>query len=182
MPASSAPPGEDPAAWAARLLETVRSGRPAVISYAPQKWARVSMRYDADGRAVVLVSDVSQERARQRELERALEAAEKSPADAEAANQAKSTFLATMSQEIRTPMNGVLGMMDVLEVEGVQESQARTVATMRESAQALLRIIDDLLDFSKIEAGALELEETPFSLAGLVESTIATFSPQGGRK
>ncbi|MFO1083207.1 MAG: PAS-domain containing protein [Reyranellaceae bacterium] len=184
----AAPPREDPVAWGRRQLETVRAGRPAVISYGPQKWARVSMRYEADRRgAVMMVSDVSEERRRQRELERALEAAEKSRTDAEAANQAKSTFLATMSHEIRTPMNGVLGMLDVLEAEGQHgsrghETQARTVATMRESAQALLRIIDDLLDFSKIEAGALALEQTPFSLTGLVESTIATFRPQAERK
>ena len=130
----------------------------------------------------MLVSDVSEERRRQRDLEQALVAAEKSREEAEAANQAKSTFLATMSHEIRTPMNGVLGMMEVLEAEGVREGQTRTVATMRESAQALLRIIDDVLDFSKIEAGALELEETPFSLTGLVDSVVATFRPQAERK
>jgi signal transduction histidine kinase/PAS domain-containing protein/DNA-binding response OmpR family regulator len=176
------PPGETPAAWADRQLAILRSGRPALIPYGPKKWARVSLRYASDGRAVVLVSDVSEERRRQRELEQALVAAEKSREEAEAADQAKSTFLATMSHEIRTPMNGVLGMMDVLEAEGVPESQARTVATMRESAQALLRIIDDVLDFSKIEAGALELEETPFSLTGLVDSVVATFRPQAERK
>ena len=79
-------------------------------------------------------------------------------------------------------MNGVLGMMEVLEAEGMREGQARTVATMHESAQALLRIIDDVLDFSKIEAGGLELEETPFSLTGLVDSVVATFRPQAERK
>ncbi len=142
----------------------------------------MSLDYASDGRAVVLVSDVSEERRRQRDLEQALVAAEKSREQAEAANQAKSTFLATMSHEIRTPMNGVLGMMEVLEAEGVREGQARTVATMRESAQALLRIIDDVLDFSKIEAGGLELEETPFSLTGLVDSVVATFRPQAERK
>jgi signal transduction histidine kinase/DNA-binding response OmpR family regulator len=180
--AGVAPPDETPAAWADRQLATLRSERPALIPYGPRKWARVSMRYEADRRAVVLVSDVSEERQRQRELEQALVAAEKSRAEAEAANQAKSTFLATMSHEIRTPMNGVLGMMEVLEAEGVDDDQARTVATMRESAQALLRIIDDVLDFSKIEAGALALEEAPFSLTGLVDGVVTTFHSQAERK
>jgi signal transduction histidine kinase/DNA-binding response OmpR family regulator len=176
------PPKETPEAWAERQLATLRSGRPALIPYGLAKWARISLDYASDGRAVVLVSDVSEERRRQRDLEQALVAAEKSREEAEAANQAKSTFLATMSHEIRTPMNGVLGMMEVLESEGVREGQTRTVATMRESAQALLRIIDDVLDFSKIEAGGLELEDTPFSLTGLVEGVVATLRPQAERK
>ena len=176
------PPKETPHDWAERQIATLRAGRSAFVPYGPDQWARLSLRYAPDGRAGVLVSDVSEERRRQRELERAVVAAEKSREEAEAANQAKSTFLATMSHEIRTPMNGVLGMMEVLEAEGVREGQGRIVATMRESAQALLRIIDDVLDFSKIEAGALTLEETPFSLTGLVEGVVATFRPQAERK
>jgi CheY-like chemotaxis protein/HPt (histidine-containing phosphotransfer) domain-containing protein len=87
-----------------------------------------------------------------------------------------------MSHEIRTPMNGVLGMMEVLERQGVGEDQLPLVATMRDSAQALMRIIDDVLDFSKIEAGRLDLETTAFSLSGLVAGAIDTLRPQAVAK
>jgi signal transduction histidine kinase/GAF domain-containing protein/DNA-binding response OmpR family regulator len=110
--------------------------------------------------------------------EAALDAAERARREAEAANMAKSTFLATMSHEIRTPMNGVLGMIEVLERQGLTNDQRRTVLTMRDSAEALLHIIDDVLDFSKIEAGRIELEATAFSLSGLVEGVLETFRPQ----
>ena len=83
-----------------------------------------------------------------------------------------------MSHEIRTPMNGVLGMIEVLEHQHLNKAQRRIVATIRESGQALLRIVDDVLDFSKIEAGRLELEATPFSLGGLINATQDTFQPQ----
>ena len=114
--------------------------------------------------------------------ETARDVAERERAEAEAANQAKSTFLATMSHEIRTPLNGVLGMMEVLERQGLDEPQRRSVATMRNSAHALLRIIDDVLDFSKIEAGRLELEETIFALSELVQGTLGTFRQQARAK
>jgi signal transduction histidine kinase/CheY-like chemotaxis protein/HPt (histidine-containing phosphotransfer) domain-containing protein len=121
---------------------------------------------------------------KQQEERTALErdAAEAARAEAEAANQAKSTFLATMSHEIRTPMNGVLGMMDVLEEQALTGDQHVTLSVMRESANALLSIIDDVLDFSKIEAGRLELEETPFSLSELAASVVRTFRSQAAAK
>jgi signal transduction histidine kinase len=110
--------------------------------------------------------------------EGARDSAERARAEAETANHAKSTFLATMSHEIRTPMNGVLGMLDVLERQNLNEAQQRTVATIRISADGLLHIIDDILDFSKIEAGRLELESTSFSLGGLIEAALDAFRPQ----
>jgi signal transduction histidine kinase/DNA-binding response OmpR family regulator len=135
-----------------------------------------------DGGLLGVYHDITELREREAALAAAKEAAEAARAEAELATQAKSTFLATMSHEIRTPMNGVLGMMEVLEYQGLDAEQRKSVATMRDSAQALLRIIDDLLDFSKIEAGRLELEDTAFSLSGLIAGAVDTFRPQASAK
>jgi signal transduction histidine kinase/DNA-binding response OmpR family regulator len=130
------------------------------------------------GGLLALSRDITELKKREGALEAARDAAERARTEAEAANQAKSTFLATMSHEIRTPMNGVLGMVEVLERQGLNEAQERTVSTIRDSGKALLHIIDDILDFSKIEAGRLELEAMPFSLSRLVTATLDTFRPQ----
>jgi signal transduction histidine kinase/HPt (histidine-containing phosphotransfer) domain-containing protein len=121
-----------------------------------------------------------EEEIRQRQAMALLLAAAKQ--QAEAANEAKSTFLAAMSHEIRTPMNGIVGMVDVLAHSQLSEYQADAVRTVQESAFSLLQLIDDLLDFSKIEAGKLELERTPTSLSDTTESVCDTLVALADRK
>ena len=99
-------------------------------------------------------------------------ALEKSMREAEASSLAKSEFLAMMSHEIRTPMNGVLGMTSVLLDSPLSPEQKRHAATIRDSAENLLGIINDVLDFSKLEAKAMEFEEIPFDLYALLDYSV----------
>ncbi len=135
-----------------------------------------------DDRRLGMYRDITALKQQEERLAHERDAAEAARREAEAANQAKSTFLASMSHEIRTPMNGVLGMMEVLERTALSGEQQHHVSVIRDSAQSLLRIIDDILDFSKIDAGRMELESLPFSLHGLIAGAVDTFSPQARRK
>jgi PAS domain S-box-containing protein len=97
--------------------------------------------------------------------------------EADAANRAKSAFLAVMSHEIRTPLKGVIGMAEVLAQSPLPSRDAEAVRIIRGSATNLLGIIDDILDFSKIEAGRIELEHEDTSLTELLDGVQAALAP-----
>jgi signal transduction histidine kinase/DNA-binding response OmpR family regulator len=131
--------------------------------------------FGALGNALNAASDrlyrsVAELKERQIALERATEGAQ-------AANIAKSRFLATMSHEIRTPMNGVLGMAQMLLMPNLAEDERRDYArTILSSGQVLLALLNDILDLSKIESGKFELEASVFEPAAVLVETCALFS------
>lgn len=102
-------------------------------------------------------------------LETALSRARRMAEAAEAANKAKSEFLANISHEVRTPLNGVLGMTDLLLDSGLDHEQRDFANTIKKSSQSLLDIINDLLDYSKAEAGKMGIENIEFALNDVID-------------
>ncbi|MGF1626933.1 MAG: PAS domain S-box protein [Alphaproteobacteria bacterium] len=126
------------------------------------------------------IGDLEKSRARvEEQSQRLAELAEMYASErtkADAANEAKSHFLAMMSHELRTPMTGVKGMIDLLQRTTLSKEQDRYVDTLRRSADALLTLLNDILDYSKIEAGRLTIEHTDFDLHGLCDEVLALFA------
>ena len=168
-----------PANTAREFLEALNkvfeTGEPAGIElqYAPKSGpktfqVRLTPEFDPEGNVETVLGvgrDISGYKKLERDLRRAKD-------EAEAASLAKSEFLANMSHEIRTPMNAMLGYMDLISPESLEPAESEYLRIVKDSAETLLTIINDILDYSKIEAGKIELEAKAFNPRSVLETVI----------
>ncbi|REC57860.1 response regulator [Rhodosalinus sediminis] len=162
--------------WLAERLEKHRAAEVAIEQQLGDgRWLRIFEKETRDGGRVGLRVDVTALKEQQKALERATERAE-------AANRAKSAFLANMTHEIRTPMNGVVGMAELLADTELTEDQSLYVETIRASGESLLVIINDVLDYSKIEADRLALHPEPFDLERCIHEIVMLLQPSARDK
>ncbi|MEM9582231.1 MAG: ATP-binding protein [Pseudomonadota bacterium] len=164
--------GQDEDEWYDIMLDRWNADEiePITIRFWDGMYVKMMDRKTDDGGIISLVLNITDTIHREEELRLARD-------KAEAADRAKSAFLAKMSHELRTPMNGVVGMADLL-LEGDQDDESKLYTeTIRNSGTALLEIINNILDFSKIEAEKLELRVAPFDLEQLVQEVAIIVGP-----
>jgi len=154
------------------LTVRAKNGKETVVSYNAATFHNRELKLQG---VFAAARDVTE----RKQFENAIVAAKE---EADVANRAKSTFLATMSHEIRTPMNAVIGMLELLSMGKLDSGQRATLEIVRTSGKTLLRIIDDILDFSKIEAGKLAVCPETASINEVIENVHSLFTGSASGK
>ncbi len=139
------------------------------------KWVELSIYSPEDDYVALLITDIDFKKKAEIELQLEKERSEE-------ANRAKRDFLANMSHEIRTPLNGIVGMIDLTMMDPLNHEQNENLNIAKECVDSLIGIINDVLDFSKIEAGKFRIDNNPFDLMDLMDTTYKLHQPHAGKK
>ncbi len=155
--------------WEGELIQTASDGRKITVA---SRWALRRANGQGSSDLVLQIhTDITARKQAERDLHTAKDVAE-------AANRAKSEFLAAMSHEVRTPMNAILGVADLLWESNLDPTQRKYVALFRRAGGNLLTLVNNILDMSKIESGHFELEQIDFDLEDLADRTMELIRPK----
>ena len=167
--------GFDPDIYSAKLIKTIASFGTIDVQTDNNRQIKSTFSQLPDGTVLCISTDITDVRARERELRHAKR-------EAQAASQAKSEFLASMSHEIRTPLNGILGMAQALAHRELKADEREMVTAILDCSKSLMTLLNDILDLSKIEAGKLEISPIAGDFRHKLQRTESFYRPKAEEK